>query len=69
VQPAFEVGEADREGLDALLVGQPLHPRLADLSGVLPAHALGLGGQVHLLQLVVRDLQEVTQRLHRTRSS
>jgi len=68
VQPAFEVGEADRDRLDPLFVVQVLHPRLADLARVLAADAFRLGGEVHLFELVVRDLQEVAQRLHRSGS-
>ncbi len=65
VHPAFEVGEADRDRLDALLVPEVLEPRLAHLLRILARHAVGLGGEVHLFELVVRDLQEVAQRLHR----
>jgi len=65
VQPALEVGEADRDRLDALLVGQVLGARLADRVRRQARHAVGLGGKVHLLELVVWNLQEVAQRLHR----
>ncbi len=69
VQPAFEVGEAHRHCLDALLVGEVLDARLADLVDRLARHALLLGGEVHLLELVVGDLQEIPQRAdHRTAS-
>ena len=62
VEAALEVGEADGHRLDALLVGQVLHPRVADLARVLAGHAVGLGLEVHLLQLLVRDLQKVAKR-------
>ena len=61
VQPAFEVGKADRHRLDPLLVGQILHPLLADLVGIGPGRPLGLGLEVHLLEPVVGDFQEIAQ--------
>jgi hypothetical protein len=61
MQPTFEVGEADGDGLDALLVRQVAHPRLADIVGTRPRLSVGLGRQVQLLQLVVGDLQKLTQ--------
>jgi hypothetical protein len=62
VEAALEVGEADGHRLDALLVRQVLHPLLADLAGFLAGHAVGLGLDVHLLQLLVRDLEKVAKR-------
>jgi hypothetical protein len=62
VETAFEVGEAHGHRLDALLVAEVLDPLLPDLAGVLAGHAVGLAGEVHLLQLVVRDLEKVAKR-------
>jgi hypothetical protein len=62
VEAPFEIREADREGFDALLVGEEPDPRLADLAGVLALDALVFGGEVHLLELVVGNLEKVTQR-------
>ena len=61
VQAAFEVAEAHGDRLDALLVGQVLHALLAELVGLLAVEALLLGLEVHLLELVVGDLEEVAQ--------
>ncbi len=61
VQPAFEVGEAHGDRLDALLVVEIAHPLFADHVGGPPGQPLLLGLEVHLLQLVVGDLQKVAQ--------
>jgi hypothetical protein len=61
VHPALEIGEAHRDGLDALLVGQVLLALLADLVGLDAIEALLLGGEVALFELVVGDLEEVTK--------
>jgi hypothetical protein len=63
VQPAFEVGEAHRDGFDALLVGQVLEAALAHLAAVLAGQPVGLGLEVHLLELFVRDLEKLTELL------
>jgi hypothetical protein len=59
VQPALEVGEAHRHRLEPALVGQVLDALLAHLADVHALDTLALGFQVHLLELVVRDLEEV----------
>ena len=61
VQPAFQVGEAHREGLEPLLVGEVLPPPLRGLLRRDARTARLLGGEVALLELVVGDLQEVPQ--------
>ena len=62
VEAALEVRETHRDGLDALLVREVLHPLLADLVGRHAVQPLLLGGEVHLLQPVVGNLQEIAQR-------
>src|SRR6185436_5570623 len=62
VKPALQVREADRDGLDALFVLQVLEALLLDLARRHAALPLLFGGEVTLFQLVVGDLQEITQR-------
>ena len=62
VEAALEVGEADRHRLDALLVPQVPLALLADAVGRHPVEPLALGLEVHLLELVVGNLQEVPKR-------
>ena len=61
MQPAFEVGEAQGDRLDALLVGQVLHALLAHLVGLVAVEAGLFGFEVELLQLVVGNLEKVAQ--------
>jgi len=61
VQPAFQVGKADRHRLDALFVGEVLHPLVADLVAAGPGQALGLGLEVHLFQAIVGDFQKISE--------
>src|SRR5581483_6468828 len=60
VQTAFEVGEADRDGLDPLFVGEIAHSLLTNLIGGCAGQAFRLGFQVHFFKLVVGDLEEVS---------
>src|SRR5262245_46079158 len=62
VETAFEAAGAGRRRLDPLFVGQVFDPGLANLARVLAADAVSLGLEIHLLQLVVRDLKKIAQR-------
>jgi hypothetical protein len=62
MEAAFQVRETHGHGLDPLLVGQVLHALFTDLIGRYPVEALALGLEIHLLQGVVGDFQEVAQR-------
>jgi hypothetical protein len=59
VQAAFEVAEQHGDGLDPLLVGQVLQALFANLVGRGAAGAIGLGCQVELFQLLVRESEKI----------
>ena len=59
VQPAFQVAEEHGDGLDPLLIGQVLDPRLANLVRGNAAGAFGLGSQIELFQLLVWEGKEI----------
>ena len=61
VEAPFEVGEAGRHRLDPALVGEVAEPALGDQPRIGPGEPLGLRLEVHLFELVVRDLKEIAQ--------
>ena len=61
MEAAFEVAEQDRDGLDALLVGQVLEALFLDLVHGGAAQALGFRLQIQIFQFGVRKLQKVLE--------
>jgi hypothetical protein len=61
VEPAFEIGEADGDRLQPLLVGQVFDPLLLELVRRDPLHPGLLDLEVQLLELVVGDFEEIAQ--------
>ena len=59
VQPAFEVGEEHGDGLDTLVVGEPLQTLFLELVDGDALLALFFGLEVQLLKLFVRQLEKV----------
>ena len=59
VQAAFKIAKQQRDGLDARRVVQVFEPLRLDDRGVNARLALGLGGQVQVFQLCIRECQKV----------
>jgi len=62
VKAAFEVRKADRDGFDALLVGEVLETLCLDPVDRCAIEALLLRLQITVLELVIGDFQEISQR-------
>ena len=61
VEAAFEIAKEDRDGLDALLVGQVLEALLLNLVHGRAAEALGFGLQIQLFQFRIGESQKVLE--------
>ncbi len=60
MQPALEIAEQHGHGFDPLLVGQVLQTLFADFVGCNPVGSIGLGSQVELFKLLIRECEKVT---------
>ena len=63
MQPALQIRGEHGHRLDALLVGEVLHPLLAELIDRRACHALGL--EVEFFEFGIRKFEEVAELGHR----